>query len=77
MTLTFLKFYLAINVLLIFAYLLFRAFRFITESTRLPISYLSLNRIAQLLVVTAIATPILFALIPQESVPDLKFKFQV
>lgn len=69
-----LKLHVAINGLLILAYALFRITRKFFEALKGRVSYLVLNRIAQLLVVTSIVSPLLFALLPQETIPNIKFE---
>lgn len=69
-----LKLYVAINGLLILAYALFRFARKSFEGMKGRVSYLGLNRIAQLLVITSIVSPLLFALLPQETIPNIKFE---
>lgn len=76
MVITILNYYFAINLLLILSYFFFKVARRALEYFKLPFSYLNMNRIAQLLVTTAIASPILFSSIPQSTVPDFKFEFR-
>ncbi len=72
MTILILKFYFAINLLLALSYILFLAGRRVCGLMRWSISYLHLNRVAQLLVVTAVVSPILFVALPRTTIPDVK-----
>lgn len=72
MTILILKFYFAINLLLGLSYILFLASRRVCGLMRWSISYLHLNRVAQLLVITAVGSPILFVALPRKTIPDVK-----
>lgn len=70
------KFYLAINALLILAYALFKATRMLADFLRIPVSYLQLNRVAQALLLASFLAPIALSFLPRESVPDFKIEIR-
>lgn len=70
------KFYLAINVLLIFTYLFLKAARFFTASAKIPIAYMTLNRVAQLLVLTSLLSPLALSFLPRDQVPNFKIEIR-
>jgi hypothetical protein len=71
-----LKFYLAINALLILSYAFLKVARIVAESARIPISYLNLNRVAQVLLLTSLLSPAVLSLLPRESVPNFKIEIR-
>lgn len=72
MTILILKFYVVINILIVLSYVLFLGSKKISEVAKWNISYLHLNRVAQLLLMTALVSPILFVAIPSAKIPDVK-----
>ncbi|MGZ3782723.1 MAG: penicillin-binding transpeptidase domain-containing protein [Pseudobdellovibrionaceae bacterium] len=68
------KFYAAINVLLVVTYLFLKSTRYFAESAKIPISYLNLNRVAQILLISSVLAPITLSLLPSESVPNFKIE---
>jgi hypothetical protein len=89
MTITILKYYLAINALLLLSWALLKCIRLamqIPVSTlsqnqwlqfiRIKMSYLSLNRMAQALFIAAIIFPIVFSFLPRETLPDVEIKIR-
>ncbi len=77
MLIAFVKFYVAINALLILMYLFLKTTRFFGELARVPISYLNFNRIAQILVFTSLFAPVALSFLPQNSVPNFKIEMRV
>lgn len=71
-----LKFYLAINALLLLTYAFLKLTRIFAESARVPISYLNLNRVAQVLLLTSLLAPVLLSLLSRESMPNFKIEIR-
>lgn len=76
MLLLIIKIYLAINILFALTYILLKGMRLLGEVFQIPISYLNLNKIAQILFLVSLAAPIGLYFIPDKAVPAFNVEFQ-
>lgn len=70
---TLLKCYLQINLLIATAFILFKVCRWIVINLNLKPSYLALTRSAQILMTSSILIPIVLVLLPEQTLPRLKY----
>ncbi len=70
---SFLKCYLQINLLLFASYFIFRICRILVSKMNASVSYLSLTRAAQVLMMASLLVPVMFALVPEKSMARLIF----
>jgi hypothetical protein len=71
-----LKFYLGINALLLLTYAFLKVTRILAESVKMPISYLNLNRVAQVLLLNSLLAPVVLSLLPREAMPNFKIQIR-
>ncbi len=76
MALSALKFYTAINILLVLTYYFLKVARHFANSAKVPISYLDWNRVAQVLLLTSFLAPVGFSFLPRESVPNFELEIR-
>jgi hypothetical protein len=70
---SFLKCYLQINLLLFASYFIFRICRTLVSRTNAAVSYQSLTRAAQALLLASLLVPVLFAMVSEKSLSHLTF----